>query len=369
MATGFCPALLTHINTLTECASPMKKVTPSGFLKMLLDNNQVADVSSFKDDGMGHVRDVNIKYAPRFLDSQTDTVASCDVSAQSAWLETSIPDPTLYRQFGLYISAADMAKYCADASATVMTDNKTAVPTKFMNEFMEQITRSANALIVAIDKDLLAKQLANFGRNARTGSNAATTLNFPLSTTTNDLNQGIITLLNDMSLNEACNDYKIVGSGLFNNFDLQQFMKCCAQNGVDTSKWNNYTFYHDINAAGAWGANQIGVFEDRAVQLIDINKNNLFTGHFTGGSQLFTMTLPLDCCAGGYESLTFDAQLKFIDCPTTVSIGGVPTTVNKGWVLTLGKAFDLWNIPANAYQATDRLFLNNGTYRYAVTNA
>lgn len=367
MANGFCPAILTHINTVTECASPMKKVTPSGFFKMLLDNKQVADVTSFKDDGMGHVRDVNIKFAPRFLDTQTNTTLSCDPVVQSGWLETSIADPTLYREFGIYIDSADMAKYCADASATVMAAGSKE-PTKFMNEFMEQITRAANALIVAIDKDLLTKQLANFGRNARTGSNAAAALNFPLSTTTNDLTQGILTLLNDMSVNEACNDYKIVGSGLFNNFDKQQFMKCCAQNGVDTSRWNNYQFYFDINAQGVWGANQIGVFEDRAVQLIDINKNNLFTGMKTGSSELFTMTLPLDCCAGGYEGLTFDAQLKFIDCPTTVNIGGVPTTKNRGWVLMLGKAFDLWNIPANAYQATDRLFQNNGTYRYTVSN-
>lgn len=365
MANGFCPALLTHINTLTECASPMTKITPSGFFKMLLENRQVADVTSFKDDGLGHVKDVNIKYAPRFLDSQTATSASCDPVVQSGWLETSIPDPTLYREFGIYIDAADMAKYCAEASKTVMVGKE---PTKFMNEFMDQIKRAANALIVAIDKDLLTKQVANFGRNARTGSNAAATLNFPLTTTDNNLQQGIALLLSDMTVNEACAGYSIVGSGLFNNFDLQQFMKGLAQNGVDTSKWNNYKFYHDINASTVWGANQIGVFEDRAVQLVDINKNNLFTGMMTGASQLFSMTLPLDCCGEGYDSLTFDAQLKFIDCPTEINIGGVPTTKNKGWILMLGKAFDLWNIPANAYQATDRLFQNNGTYRYTVTN-
>lgn len=365
MANGFCPAALTHINTLTECASPMVKVTPSGFLKMLLDKRQTADVTSFKDDGMGHVKDVSFKYAPRLLDTQTDTAASCDPNLQSAWSEASIPDPTLFRQIGIYIDAADMSKYCADASATVMVGKE---PTRFMNEFIDQVKRMANALIVAIDKDLLTKQLANFGRNARTGSNAAATLNFPLDATVNNLAQGIALLLSDMSVNEACNDYSIVGSGLFNNFDKQQFLKGLASNGVDTSKWNDYTFYHDINASTVWGANQIGVFENKAVQLIDINKNNLFTGMDTGASQLFSMTLPLECCAGGYDSLTFDAQLKFIDCPTEVNIGGVPTTKNKGWVLTLGKAFDLWNIPAAAYQATDRLYLNNGTYRYAVTN-
>lgn len=366
MPNGFCPALLTHINTLTECASPMTKVTTSGFLKMLLEKRQVADVKSFKDDGLGHVRDVSIKYAARLLDSQTTTTASCNPAIQSGWQESVIADPTLYRELGIYIDSADMAKYCADASQTQLVGKE---PTRFMNEFMDQVQRSANALIVAIDKDLLTKQLANFGRNARTGSNIAAPLNFPLSTTNNDLNQGIMTLLNDMSINEACSDYSIVGSGLFNNFDKQQFMKGLAQNGVDTSRWDNYNFYQDQSAATIWGANQIGVFENRAVQFVDINKNNLFTGMKTGASEFFTMTLPVACCANGYDSLTFDAQLRFIDCPTTISIaGGAPVVKNKGWVLTLGKAFDLWNIPANAYQATDPLFLNNGTYRYAVTN-
>jgi uncharacterized protein YbaR (Trm112 family) len=256
----------------------------------------------------------------------------------------------------LRITADEMRQYCADARTSVEVGQPA---TKLMNEIFKRIKASADALIKAIDIDLVTLQAAQFGRNVTTGTNAAKTLNLPLATTTYNLSQGIPMLLNDMAENEICNTIDIVGSGLFNAMTKAQFMQCCAANGVNTSGVE-FNFWHDINTNTGWGANQIGVFERGAVQLIQINKNDVFTGNMTGSVEYFKLALPVDCpeCNGGFNMVEFDAKLKFNDCAP-----------NIGWELTLSTNYGLYNLPTDAYQATDRLFANNGTYRYTVTNA
>ena len=94
---------------------------------------------------------------------------------------------------------------------------------------------------------------------------------------------------------------------------------------------------------------------------------------------LFTLELPLVDSLGGTElqSFKFDAQLRHIDCPTQVQIGGqvdsegepVLTSVDRGWVLDLMANYGQFNITNDAYASTDRLTGNNGTLRYSATNS
>ena len=69
------------------------------------------------------------------------------------------------------------------------------------------------------------------------------------------------------------------------------------------------------------------------------------------------------------RNLIFDLQLKYIDCPTTVTVNGVNTTVNRGWEVIISKEFALWVQPTDAYAASDELAGSNGTLKYFVTNA
>lgn len=380
MAQGFCPPLLRHIRTVTECNTPQAKITPVGFLRMLWENRPQLDIINPDnalrlDDGQGHIRDLVLKYLKRAVPGQIATADNCDIDIVQDYLEMTVAT-TNYRKVGLYVSDEDMARYCEEATRTV---NLGGGPTRFMQEQLDRIIAAANGILGAMDTDLLTLQAANFGVNVVTGSNAATTVNFSQDSTLNDYTTGMTKILQDASLNEFCGRLLIAGHGNFNAFDMQQLVACCAANGIDSSRWTGYQFYPDIYSQTIWGTNHIGVFSAGSVGLIELNRYDGWRSGLKGASEFFTMPLPVDCpeCNGDMMTMNFDVQAKYYDCPTLINVGCEgETTIPRGWVITIGKSFGLFNIPADSYQDTDneedcyddRLSGNNGTLRYVVTN-
>lgn len=376
MANGFCPSILAQLSDITQCNTPSYKITPAGFLQMLLENRPAVELLDL-GDGNGHQKDVRYKYKKRILPSQTSTDDNCDINYIPRWLEAALAT-TNFRKAAFFIDDADMAKYCADASRTVMVGQPS---TPLMNEFLKDIMNTANGLIGAIDQDLLALQAIKFGINAVTGSNAAQSVNIPKDATQYDLSSGITKILADAQENEFCGKINIVGNGIMNNFAIQQLVSCCNAAGIDMSKFTGFNWYHDLYSKGSWGTNQIGVFSEGSVGLIDITRFTGFRAGDKGVSKFFTLPLPIECpaCNGGYDALVFDAQLKYFDCPQEIESdcdGTVP--IERGYALILSKKFGLFNIPSDAYQnetayatdcGTDRLSGNNGTLRYTVTNS
>lgn len=380
MALGFCPPVLAHLRSISECNTPSSKITPAGFLRLLVENNPQtriinADHALKLDDGSGHIRDLIVKYLKRAVPEQTSTSDDCEINNMNIYNELTIPT-TNYRKKTFLIADEDLARYCADATAMVAGNG---APTGFMREMLDQIMVEANALIGAIDMDLLTLQATRFGVNVHTGSNAAETINFPNvnAGVNNSFEDGMIHILQDAALNEICGELLIAGHGNFNAFTLQQMVACCNQLGIDSSRFTGFRFYPDLYSQDIWGTNHIGVFSQGSVGFVELNRYEGFRSGRKGTSEFFTMPLPIDCpqCNGGYDSIDFDVQLRYIDCPTTVTICGEETTVRSGWALTLGKSFGLFNIPTDAYQNTaygdcytDRLSGNNGTLRFIATN-
>lgn len=375
MANGFCPSILAQLSDITACNTPSFKITPAGFLRFLLENRPAIELLQLST-GNGHVRDVRYKYKKRAVPSQTSTEDDCSITYIPTWLEGSLAT-TNFRKAAFFIDDETMAKYCSDASATVMVGQPS---TALMNEFMKDIMNTANALIGAINQDLLTLQAVKFGVNHVTGSNASQTVNIPKDATQYDLSTGITKILADAIDNEFCGNINIVGSGLMNNFTIQQVVSCCNAAGVDMSRFTGFNWYNDLYAKQAWGTNQVGVFSEGSVGLIDIVRYQGFRAGDKGVSKFFTLPLPVECpnCNGGYDGLIFDAQLKYFDCPQEIESdcdGTVP--IERGYALILSKTFGLFNIPTNAYQneavysdcGTDRLSGNNGTLRYTITNS
>lgn len=375
MANGFCPAILRQVREIAQCNTPAFKITPAGFTQKLLEDKPSMQLLTLSD-GNGHQKDVRLKYKKRILPSQTSTDDTCNINYIPSWLEMALAT-TNFRQVAFFIDDTTMAKYCADASASVMVGQPS---TPLMQEFFTDVMNSVNGLIGAINQDLLTLQAIKFGVNVVTGTNTAQAVNIPKDATQYDLNTGITKILADASVNEFCGQIDIVGSGIFNNFNIQQLVSCCNAAGVDMSKFSGFRFYHDLYAQAAWGANQVGVFSQGSVGLIDIIRYEGFRAGDRGVSQFFTMDLPVLCpnCNGGYDSMTIDAQLKYFDCPQQIESecdGDVP--INRGYALILSKTFGLFNIPSDAYQneaiysdcGTDRLSGNNGTLRYTITNS
>lgn len=375
MANGFCPYILGQLRDIAQCNTPSVKVTPAGYLQMLLENKPSMQLLQL-DAGNGHIRDLRYKYKKRIVPSQTSTEDSCAVNYIPAWLEAQLAT-TNFRQISHFIDDETMARYCEDASRP---RNIGDPGTPIMEEVLRDIINAANGLVGGIDGDLLTLQAVKFGTNVVTGSNAAQSVNIPKDATQYDLSSGITKILADAQENEFCGQINIVGSGIMNNFAIQQLVSCCNAAGVDMSRFSGFRWYHDLYAKAAWGTNQVGVFSEGSVGLIDIVRYRGFRAGQKGTSYFFTLPLPIECpnCNGGYDALVLDAQLKYFDCPQDIETdcdGTVP--INRGWQLILSKTFGLFNIPTDAYQneaiygdcGTDRLSGNNGTLRYTVTNS
>jgi hypothetical protein len=179
-------------------------------------------------------------------------------------------------------------------------------------------------------------------------------------------------LLTNWKENENSGPMIMFGNGLMHNYVLQQLAKAGPDfTGVDTTSFESlYKWYWDINTVGGMGANQIGVFAQDSVHFVTRARYKGAFAGFKGGSVFFTMTPPgIDSLGNALPRIELDCQLKYIDCPTSITgPDGYAHTYNRGWVLYLSKSFDLFNIPADAYDPADRLYHNNGTYRFQISN-
>ncbi|GEO08771.1 hypothetical protein [Segetibacter aerophilus] len=374
MANGFVPGLLLASKQVyTGAVDPSTKITPLGYLRMLLRRGMITNgnpnLVSASIENQGHIRNVTIKYKQRSTAGKSVTTDDCSIQATPGYLEATIPS-LLFRKNGTFISYDEIRKYENEASQTVMV-GRPAPPMGIMRELWDRVIDKGQGLLQDVDNDLLTAQAAAFGKNVTTGLNTAKTVNFPLSTASNPLAQGMTMLMTDIMDNEIPpTDVDIVGSGLINNVYMQ--MNLNTQNTKDQNYPNMFpNLYWDWNTTSKWGANQFAVFQRDAVQFININK---WGGNFGGdklSSWLFTLNLPLADSSNNNElsSFKFDAQLRHIDCPQEVEIDGVPTQVDRGWVLDLMANYNQFNIPTDAYNAADRLTGNNGTLRYTATNA
>lgn len=362
---GYQRDVLLHLKQIAGGATPSAKVTTSGFLEMLIATSKPNDLTTNIDNQTGALKSVSVKYKERGIDTSVVDNDDCDIEVITAFKEQNVY-PALFHKLGIFVSTTKLQKYTEDAVATVR-QGKPA--TAMMQDMMDDIITQSQALVSKIDKTLLAKQALNFGINQVTGLATTTTVNFAQDASVNNLTTGLTKILADASSNEFQGTMHFVGSGLMNNYQLQKIAVGLAANGVDVSKLTGYKWYNDLWAGAAWGSNQIGLFEEGSIKLVEASMNGLLKPEVTPGpSVFFTMPLPVQG-QNGIMSINFDCQLKFIDCPTELIVNGVPTTVDRGWGLYLKKTYDLFNLPSDAYNAADRLTGNNGTLRYTITNS
>lgn len=371
MANGYAPFLLQHLKQLVTDNYPGTKVTPTGFLKMLLLNNpslQIPDYEKIRlTNSQGHVKEIKLWYHPRIKPSEVSTEPSCDNNFIPVRKEMTL-SATGYRQLSFFISDIEIAKYQEEASKTVAVGQPA---TQLMNEHFTTIMTTVNGMMGSINLDLLG--LVTWGDNATTGNNTAVSININQNTVINPLTDGFVRILNDYAANEFVGEPLMVGNGLMNAFQLQKAYASPGMNGVDLSKIGNYQWYYDLYTTTPWGgANNIGVFSPGSIGFVDLNQYVGFRAKKLGNSTYFQIQLPVVPAQndGTAELMTFDAQLKEIDCPTEVydsNYGGV-RTVKEGYQLIISKSYGLFQLPADAYQTGDRLEGNNGALRYTITN-
>ena len=361
------PALmLTEAQVFQGTVNPSTKITPLGYLQMLLENG-LAEVVTNTMNNNGHTRTVTVKYIPRGVAGKSVTVDDCSIQATPDYMEFTIPSLS-FRKNGTFIADDKVRLYENEASNSVMI-GKPIPPMGIYKEFYDTLIRKANGLLQDVNADLLTQQAASFGKNTTTGLATPKTINFPLNTNNNPLDQGMTQLETDIQDNEFLPENSvIVGSGLINGV-YRQINRNTENTNRQNYPTNSPDFKWDSKTTTIWGTNQFGVFEKGSVKFVNINK---FEGAF-GGDKLsswnFTIQLPLvDSMGNSLQAMKFDAQLWYNKCPSELEIDNITQTVGRGWILDLMVNYTQFNIPGDAYDVADRMSGVNGTLRYVATN-
>lgn len=368
MALGFCPAFLMHMKYVAGENAPETKVTPSGFLAALLEEGVQAQPMGDPftlSNAAGHIKDLRLKYYTRTVPAQMQTTDSCDIDQIPAYDEVTI-DSTDVVKFAIHLNDETIARYCDEASRTVAVGG---APTAFMEEQLAVIMAAMNGFIGKIDQTLLSS--VTWGTNQVTGNNSAVTVNFNNDVTVNLVTEGWTKILQDYAMNEGFGTPIVVGSGISNAFRHQLTAGVTNMAQVNNNAlYSLINYYHDINSATSWGANQFGVFQKGSIGLVQLDEYVGFRAGVKGTSTFFNAALPLALPGAGDipRMLNVDFQFKYNDCPTEATVGYETESIGRGYTLIMKKNFALWQIPSDAYQASDRLTGNNGSLRYTATN-
>lgn len=364
--TGLADSLTRHIALMVGQNAPQWRLTPLGFINLLKTNSNANVVKLNDPAAPGHRRTVIIKAKQRLTAAHTDTTASCDQVNRVPFHEHTIA-LTGFRQLAIQLEDETVALYPAEASNAASIGNPS---TTVLNDLRDSVMSGANALLTAVNQDLLTLAAGQIGTNVRTGNNATSTVNVPLNSTNNPLDGSFTQILQDYQNNEAIGTPMMVGSGLPHNYFLQQAAKSPDQSGLNTSiQSNGFQFFFDPHMLTAFGANQCVAYEPEAIQMVEYMRYQGFKAGAKGTSVFFTIMLPMQVDAR-IKMVPFDAQLLYNDCPVTVTDAyyGTSLAIDKGWTLILSKDFDLFTVQADAYRATDRMTGNRGSYRYTLTN-
>lgn len=372
-ANGYARDLLLAASLVFKGSTPGVKVTPPAALRLCLDASRPQILSSEIIEATGHVKDIKIKFRPRSRPGSSSDEYSCEADEMRAYQEASITS-SLFRQKAIYFRYETIAKFTSEA--TVLRNAKGIPPRLggFFQEVWDTIASEANGFFSDIDIDIMTKLNLNWGVNQTNGLNTAKTVNFPLNGTNNDMSTGMTGIISDLAKNEMSNaNVSILGSGLIFNYYVQNFMKnakSADQAGLNTAALDMPKLYHDLNAASVLGSNNFGVIDMQSLQFLDLNATQGFQVDDFGTSVFFKMPYPIVDSEGNTTVINLDVQVKFIDCPTTLTDSyGNSQSVGKGVVVFLRKPFDIYVPPGAMYTFGDRLFQNNGTLLYHATNS
>ena len=365
---GYCPALLRTIEQVAGDNAPSRKLHNAGFMAMLncCANSSVNPINDGSDD-VGHTRALTVSYRQRPTVDQVQTEEDCDINRIPVKAEWSLPGYT-HLQHSQYLSDEEVSKFCEEASRERSIGTP---PTRIMEEHYGLFLESANVVMKAANRELVTDAATQFGINVTIGSANGKVINIERQGNQLILDNGIVDMMRDFQENEICGEPCLVGGGLFTAYEMQRASMCCNSAGVDLSRTGIPRFFFDKDTQSIWGENTVGAFAPGSVKLLErLKYKRSFAGGPKGASFFFTAPLPIGefGCADPCQMTEFDVQLKYIDCPTTVTVNGSETTVSRGWQLIVSKNVALWVQPRNGYANGDELDSTNGTLKYFITN-
>lgn len=357
--TGVAQAMIKNINLAAKQNDPQLKLTPTGFLRLLLENNAMVEINNIEELRKGLKRDIKLRYLQRGLESSVTDTDDCETPTGATWKEHEIKTP-LFSKIGIFISDDEFRQYQEEAIQTLALGDAQSAP--LMRGLYEVLLTQLIGLIGKIDSNLIAAQATKWGANAAYNlATAAQTLQLGKSA---DFNTGYVKLMEDALVNEVNDNLLLCGNGLITRYDIFHKLKTGTDSqGIGALPLNAY---YDPRTIKGWGANHFGVFAKGTVGFVDWNR---YVGPFAGdkgGSVFFTLPVPVEL-DGTLTSLVFDCQLKYVDCPEYDETNKV--TQARGWKLIVSKNYGLFNLPSDAFASTDVLSGVNGSFHYIAAEA
>lgn len=351
---GIPQALLANISKIASVNDPQYKVTPPGFLRMLLENPTTAQLTNLKQIQNGHEHELRIRYMQRGGAGKNVTDRDdCETPITPLWKESTFGRP-FFTKMGFHIYDDEMRKL-EDMASRPVNAGSPAEPIALV--LYELVLTRLNDFIRDMDMKLLSAMATEWGVNVVSGSKNPQIITFGNSPSMND---GIVKLRMDYRANEMNGTPLYVGNGAIEAFDEYQSLKT----GVDLNGFTGrgFRFYGDEYSTEIWGANHFGMFSPGSIGLVNFNR---YVGAYAGekgGSVFFRFPIPIQLANGSLSALVLDAQLKYDDCPIFDEEGN--KTADRGWRLILSKSYGLFVAPDDMYETGDRLEGVNGTFHY-----
>lgn len=351
----FAAAVVKNIALISAENDPQLKLTPTGFLKMLLKNPATVSIRNIQELRSGQHRVIKIKYLPRGLESDVTSVDDCTTKPSRQRKESEIKHP-LYKKIGIFMSEDEFRDFEDEALASIAAGEGQTLP--LMKPLYEMMLSEMVGLIGAIDSSLIAEQALHFGANHAYPGNPTTVRNITLGESAS-MKGGYVKLLEDALANEVAGDVAIVGNGAVIRYDLYNKQKTGTDfKGVGALPLDAY---YDPRTVTGWGADHFGVFAKGSVGFVPWNK---YVGPYavdSGNSVKFTIPFPVDIDSE-LSTIVFDAQLRYKDCPEYDEDGEL--LHDTGYELIIGLHYGLFNMPNDMFQATDPLNGVNGSFHY-----
>ena len=352
--TGFAQATIKNLNLVAKQNDPQLKLTPTGFLRLLLENNAATEINNIEELRKGLKRTIKLRYLQRGLESEVTDTDDCETPLGADWKEHQIEQP-LFSKIGIFISDDEMRQYEEEAVQTLALGDAQQSP--LMRGLYEVLLSKLIGLIGKIDSNLIATQATKWGANAAYSlATSAQTLTIGKSA---DFSTGYVKLMEDALVNEVNDKLLICGNGLITRYDIFHKLKTSADSeGIAALPLNAY---YDPRTITGWGKDHFGAFAKGSIGFVDWNR---YVGAFAGekaGSVFFTLPVPVEL-DGALTSLVFDCQLKYVDCPEYDAEGAVSQA--RGWKLIVSKNYGLFSAPTDAFAATDVLKGVNGSFHY-----
>ena len=372
---GFAPSILLNMKQMVQQNYAGTKISPAGFLKLLREHTPNVSISSIDGQSTqggaikvstarGHIRDVKYKYLQPVTPGQVSSEDNCENDIGFQYKEGQLSTP-LFSKIGINLEWGFVERY-QEASSNPANIGNPNVPV--IQEMVDQIMHSIRGIVGHMDSQLLNSVV--WGTNVRTGNNAASLLNINKQGNVLDLSGGVTQMLADSRNNEFVGDLLLAGSGTFDNFQVARNHISANSAGMNLGSQGGYEWNFDVNAAGVWGADQVGAFSKGSVGLVDLDRYIAWKTGRMGTSEFAQIFLPVESVIEGAAPLMmpFNLQIKEFDCPHEAFDGYTTRVVDRGYTILISKAYGLFQPPADQFQATDRLVGNNGALRYQFSN-